>query len=677
MNEQRGLSTTAIKTSPLRDSSRNTPPSHIRHWSQPSTIPLRLTKHESPLTLNSSNPRYSRLPTQLARRQSSSYNHVKNNALVSNSPFKAGASVKVSRIPALSRKQSSREDENHPDPANYQRRQSKGLHVLAKEQVVTNSPFLSDKGIAESRPERSERGRSLTSTEPSTSTPSITSPAPPVLPTQNETKPETTYSPNIPLPITPRKSRTTGVTNMETSSPKSALVSPKRLRGPRSLSASPGAELKAQRRKTVTFVELIDVLEFDKDEISDIAYSSADEYGSPEPQSPVTTPNDQSFDLGESDIVNDQPTHRTPHISRDEVRRRLVEHRSDEYEEAESSFNQALSDASFTDTSFQNAQDHPVSTEVSTEIAGAPLMEPVLDHKMNFPLDVGDSTSELQDALDGLMLGVEEELMTVQRHRSESDLLVDYGEVAHDHLINLENSFDKCPHDVSGDSQISTTQIAASQSLESPESGSTDDDNDEPTTPRDQHSQLPHLSTENVNELNAENNSFSTLKENSFQSFMDNSNFTTSGLQITGAEIETSSPPRKDILSASCDLSSSLVLPPLSFDEPLQPSSSWDMELDIPPSNLPGQAFKDTRQPLSNVPCSTAPPVPPKDDSAIQRREELIKARRKELRQDNQRPVTYHEGRPNRRRSLSTGDAEDLGCDVCYVFHNIFFQNLI
>lgn len=688
MNEQRATSASTTATPLQRDSPRNTSSNHVRHWSQPHTVPLRLSKQDSPLTSSSiPNPRYHKLPTQLARRQSSSYNHVKNNALVSNSPFKTGSTVKASRIPALSHSQFSPRDENKPDLGSFHRRQSRGLHVLATEQVVSKSPFRSDKSKPDPKPERPERGRSLTPTQPS-APPSTMSSASPISPVHStRVDPDTAYLSNVPLPTPSPNPRSTGTFSMEAvPSPKSVLVSPKRLHGPRSLSASPGSELKAQRRKTVTFVELIDVLEFDKDEVSDVAYSSADEYGSPETQSPITSSHENSFDISVddvplvhplegSDIVNDRPLPRTPHISSDDVRRRLAEHRSNEYEETEDTFSQAFSDtSSFANNSFQQAPTHPAFIEVISNATGAHTLTPLVpSDEVNSSVDLNSSTSnaDLQAALDSLILGVEKELKVHQQERPEPDLSVDFGENS---LINTSDSFHMPFSDGTEDSQVFNSQASiSSQVLESPESGSTDDDNDEPATPREHNAQLPHLSVENLNDVDTELNSLSTLTEKSLHSSFNKSeetnppdlsveNMSVSELHLTSTEIETSSPPRRDpVPSASHNISSSLVLPPLSFDEPLQTSCSLNVDLDISSFKQPHPDLDDTLtiDPSFNSSNNTAPPVPPKDDSAIQRREELIKVQRTELRPDSQRPATYHEGQPSRRsRSLSTGDAE-------------------
>ncbi|KZT41982.1 hypothetical protein SISSUDRAFT_1016849 [Sistotremastrum suecicum HHB10207 ss-3] len=146
------------------------------------TTPLRIAKRDQPL----------------ARRQSSSYNHVRNNNLVSNSPFK----LKASKIPTPRKVSADRENERPDLLLGFKRKQSRAFQVLESEKVVTKSPFLGKR------------------------------PAP-------------SPSPKA--------------------SPKSSLVS-KRLHGPRSQSGSPGSLGRRQRRKTVVFDELIDVVEFETEE---------------------------------------------------------------------------------------------------------------------------------------------------------------------------------------------------------------------------------------------------------------------------------------------------------------------------------------------------------------------------------------------------------------------------
>ena len=78
-----------LKSSILRDSGHG--------WSSPHTVPLRISKR-SPSTPHHSGST-SHLPTAVARRSSNSYKHLKNNNLVSKSPFKSNipAPVRVTR----------------------------------------------------------------------------------------------------------------------------------------------------------------------------------------------------------------------------------------------------------------------------------------------------------------------------------------------------------------------------------------------------------------------------------------------------------------------------------------------------------------------------------------------------------------------------------------------------
>lgn len=205
---------------------------------------------------------------------------------MSNSPFKRSG-VKPSRIPTPSRA-IPKDDENKPEHG-FRRRQSRGLQGLFKEQVVTKSPFLGDK-------------RSGTTPEvppPSTPVP-VSPPGPPhssVSPQTETVEPQSSSTPCT--SVTPRNPRVADLCGRSLSpSPKSSLVSPKRLHGPRSLSASPASDpSKRQRRKTVTFDERCDVLEFDQDEVSEeVIDTEEDEYSLTEPPSPaISASTDGSF----------------------------------------------------------------------------------------------------------------------------------------------------------------------------------------------------------------------------------------------------------------------------------------------------------------------------------------------------------------------------------------------
>ncbi|KAH7883170.1 hypothetical protein F5I97DRAFT_188723 [Phlebopus sp. FC_14] len=223
-----------VQSSILRDSAKG--------WNRPSppsntgTTPLRIAKREGkpPFPL-------------IARRSSSSYKHLRSNHLVSNSPFK-------SQIPTPSRPSSSsdaslpmaiprrvsgekrpRPDSMHEQAENErpfgfkrERRQSKAYQGLIEKEPVTKSPFRRHVHAEEEQPP----------------------PVPPKPPSAPAPPPAAGPPPTSPTrPITPSRP---------------SLVS-KRLHGPRTAD-QPSLERRRQRRKTVTFDERCDVLEFDREE---------------------------------------------------------------------------------------------------------------------------------------------------------------------------------------------------------------------------------------------------------------------------------------------------------------------------------------------------------------------------------------------------------------------------
>lgn len=245
-----------VKSSILRESglgwnSVSPPPSNHR----PSTItPLRISKRDSPLRSNQHQH-----PSQIARRSSSTYKRLGNNNLVSKSPFKSQiptpSSKSSSSAPVLPPKQLATPSamafpssptprkvsgEKRPRPASMQeqaenerpfaykreRRQSKGYQGLIQKEPVTRSPF-----------------RASISAKPKASGSEAPLPPLPAMPTLEKERKEGSPSPT-----------------------RSSLVS-KRLHGPR-LSGS-GVEGRRQRRKTVTFDEQCDVVEFDIEEEGD------------------------------------------------------------------------------------------------------------------------------------------------------------------------------------------------------------------------------------------------------------------------------------------------------------------------------------------------------------------------------------------------------------------------
>ncbi|KAJ7129014.1 hypothetical protein C8R43DRAFT_1026865 [Mycena crocata] len=230
-----------IKNKILRDSGlgwADTPASS----GSPNVSPLRISKRDSPVR---------RQPGDgVARRTSSSFKHVRNNNLVSKSPFKsqiptANPNNATPRpFPTPSRRVSGEKrqrpqsihdqaeaENDRPFALKRERRQSKTFQGLIQKEPVTKSPF-----------------RTQSQAEDAPPVPQM----PPVPPTPSR----------IPVPATgPSPAR-------------SSLVS-KRMHGPR-LSG------RRERRKTVTFDERCDVVEFDRDEEDGPFDDSGDEYGEPE-----------------------------------------------------------------------------------------------------------------------------------------------------------------------------------------------------------------------------------------------------------------------------------------------------------------------------------------------------------------------------------------------------------
>ncbi|KAJ7594637.1 hypothetical protein C8J56DRAFT_444291 [Mycena floridula] len=267
-----------VKSSILRESGMgwHSPPSAPASKEQKANSlisPLRIAKRDSPSPL--------RTQPSVARRSSSSYKHVRNNHLVSKSPFKsqiptpATATPTSSRVPTAFPLQSRRvSGEKRPRPMSMheqaeaenerpfalkrERRQSKTFQGLIEKEPVTKSPFRRQ---------------------------GATTPPPPPLPAS------TSYlSPDsrIPAPA-----------SIAVSPGRSSLVS-RRLHGPR-LSGTG----KRERRKTVTFNEQMDVIEIDcegelsdealedEDDDEDVEMDGDDPFFEPEHQGPEP---DDSFD---------------------------------------------------------------------------------------------------------------------------------------------------------------------------------------------------------------------------------------------------------------------------------------------------------------------------------------------------------------------------------------------
>lgn len=235
-----------VKSSILRESGlgwNSSPPPNA-------TSPLRISKHD-PSPQRSKHQHTS----QVARRSSSTYKRLGNNNLVSKSPFKSqipgpaptptsktptASMTKPTATPFLSPSPRKVSGEKRPRPQSMQeqveaenerpfaykreRRQSKGYQGLIQKEPVTRSPFRQSLSHSGSGPQ-----------------PPL--PALPPMQTQSKETQEGSPSPT-----------------------RSSLVS-RRLHGPRFSGA--GAEGKRKRRKTVTFDEECDVVEFDVEECED------------------------------------------------------------------------------------------------------------------------------------------------------------------------------------------------------------------------------------------------------------------------------------------------------------------------------------------------------------------------------------------------------------------------
>jgi hypothetical protein len=256
----------------------------------------------------------------VARRQSASFNHVRTSSLVSSSPFKTGGNTVSSTSNAKPKPQHaptqsqhaitrtvprrpastiitqadqihlrSKSDENRYSSEARKPRESKGFQNLPKAEAVTKSPFIEANGVTAAARLAFSKSSDYTgdlSDSPtvvkSTTYPSVNGSSldqADAFPTSISTP---ILAPNHslasrPLPGTPQKPRPLSMsmaipasTSPVTTSPRSNLVS-KRLIGPRSPEGSPAqrglvdSPGTRQRRKTVTWDERCDVVEFDRE----------------------------------------------------------------------------------------------------------------------------------------------------------------------------------------------------------------------------------------------------------------------------------------------------------------------------------------------------------------------------------------------------------------------------
>ncbi|KAG1877598.1 hypothetical protein DFJ58DRAFT_751930 [Suillus subalutaceus] len=222
-------------------------------WSNTATTPLRIAKRDS------SKPAF----PLVARRSSSSYRHLRNNNLSSiptpsrpstsahnNVPLPTPPSRRVSgeKRPRPDSMHDQAENER-PFTLKRERRQSKVYQGLVEKEPVTKSPFKRPPGTREETP-------------------------PPVPPKF------------IPVPPIPEPSASRSATPPKAITPTRPSLVTKRLHGPRTAD-QPSLERRRQRRKTVTWDERCDVLEFDCEEgENDPFYSDEDDYGTPDPDHP-------------------------------------------------------------------------------------------------------------------------------------------------------------------------------------------------------------------------------------------------------------------------------------------------------------------------------------------------------------------------------------------------------
>ncbi|KAF9243107.1 hypothetical protein BU15DRAFT_72306 [Melanogaster broomeanus] len=249
------------------------------------TTPLRIAKREG-------KPPF----PAVARRSSSSYKHVRNNNLVSKSPFKTQIPTPSRPSTSLSSDTNStatatrrvsgekrpRPDSMHEQAENErplafkrERRQSKAYQGLIEKEPVTKSPFKRTASSEEEQP-------------PPVPPKPTSTPSPPLAPTLSlaPSSPPANRQATPSRPITPSRS---------------SLVS-KRLHGPRAAD-QPSMDGKRQRRKTVTFDERCDVLEFDRDEDegeNPLFSSDEDDYGEPDEHDDMESYHSQ----GQADAVS-------------------------------------------------------------------------------------------------------------------------------------------------------------------------------------------------------------------------------------------------------------------------------------------------------------------------------------------------------------------------------------
>lgn len=211
------------------------------------TTPLRINKHNSPRQGLSPRQPSSQHQIQVARRSSNSFRHVRENNLVTKSPFRLhsripaplGASPSPRRVSGEKRPRppSMHDSAENDKPLGPKRRQSKSFQGLLQKEPVTKSPF------------RASSDQPLDD-------------LPPPLPPKIKLNSELPFQ--LPQPLVPAPSPI-----------RSALADPRnsRMHGPRDV-----GQHRQSHRKTVTFDDKCDVLEFEVDGLADVSFDE-DGYG--------------------------------------------------------------------------------------------------------------------------------------------------------------------------------------------------------------------------------------------------------------------------------------------------------------------------------------------------------------------------------------------------------------
>lgn len=329
-------------------------------WSN-SITPLRIAKRDTTpgSTVTGLSPTPNGPRVVVARRSSNSYKHVFNNNLVSKSPFKsqiptpAGGTRNSPRNIVVPSPRGARKvsGEKRPRPDSlvqqaemeniqrvkelgFKRRQSKGFQGLVEKEPVSKSPFrriVSPDNIQPisielptkhyDRNDIKEEDTTDTTSVDTTDFDSFTGKNDvfsTIKPVHSPIRPITPSSqPSQSLPFTPSSSpdKRPYPSVQQASPTRSSLVQRPRLLGPRSRSFSNSPA--DTPRKTVTFNDGVDVVEFDRASHEDRVFETDDEdvYGPPDGQHD----DDSSFDSNGS-YNNATPTHQSPNNSRELTR---------------------------------------------------------------------------------------------------------------------------------------------------------------------------------------------------------------------------------------------------------------------------------------------------------------------------------------------------------------------